>query len=69
MFTIGVEEEYQLVDATTRALKPRGSRVLHALPDDVEMQASVLFSVGIPQSAIKGADYVDEKSNGDCAVL
>ena len=40
MFTIGVEEEYQLVDATTRALKPRGSRVLHALPDDVEMQAS-----------------------------
>lgn len=40
MFTIGVEEEYQLVDATTRALKPRGSRVLHALPDDVEEQAS-----------------------------
>ena len=40
MFTIGVEEEYQLVDATTRELKPRGSRVLRALPDDVEGQAS-----------------------------
>ena len=40
MFTIGVEEEYQLVDAQTRELKPRGSRVLHALPDDVESQAS-----------------------------
>jgi carboxylate-amine ligase len=40
MFTIGVEEEYQIVDAQTRALKQRGSRVLHALPDDVEEQAS-----------------------------
>lgn len=40
MFTIGVEEEYQIVDAQTRALKSRGSRVLHALPDDVEEQAS-----------------------------
>ena len=27
-FTLGVEEEYQLVDPVTRALKPRGDRVL-----------------------------------------
>ena len=40
MFTIGVEEEYQIVDAQTRALKPHGSRLLHALPDDVEEQAA-----------------------------
>ncbi len=40
MFTIGVEEEYQIVNAQTRALEPRGSRLLHALPDDVEEQAA-----------------------------
>ena len=32
-------------------------------------KVTVLFSVGIPQSAHEGADYVDGKSHGDCAVL
>jgi carboxylate-amine ligase len=44
-FTIGVEEEYQIVDAQTRALKPRGSRLLHQLPGEIEEQAAnELFS-------------------------
>ncbi len=38
--TIGVEEEYQIVDAKTRDLKPRGSHILHALSGAAEEQTS-----------------------------
>lgn len=41
--SLGVEEEYQIVDAKTRALKPRGSHILHALPEKVEQQTANEF--------------------------
>ncbi|MBD5633434.1 MAG: YbdK family carboxylate-amine ligase, partial [Candidatus Eremiobacteraeota bacterium] len=47
-FTLGVEEEYQIVDETTRELAPRGAQLLpvaeRALGDDVqpELQSSMI---------------------------
>jgi carboxylate-amine ligase len=38
-FTIGVEEEYQLVDPDTRDLRPRGDRVLPAMTHDEDVDA------------------------------
>jgi carboxylate-amine ligase len=50
-FTLGVEEEYQIVDPVTRALKPRGDHVLRqaqrSLGNDVqpELQLAQLETV------------------------
>ena len=69
-----LREERRIINRDWAQMSPRErssqSRVVKELENRRDaLQETVLFSVGIPQSAIKGADYVDEKSNGDCAVL